>query len=55
MKYRYTIEQIFNLRILSDKHKLQQKKAFGRVWQNALWSSMKKYNIDIKLINLTVQ
>ena len=62
MKDRSTIEQIFNLRILCEKHNLQQKKlyhifidfrkAFDRVWQNALWSSMKKYNIDTKLINV---
>ena len=62
MKDRSTIEQIFNIRILCEKHNLQQKKlyhifidfrkAFDRVWQNALWSSMKKYNIDTKLINL---
>ena len=44
------------------KHKLQQKKlyhifidfrkSFDREWKKALRSSMKKYNIDIKLINL---
>ena len=42
MKYRSTIEQIFNLRILCEKNNLQQKKlyhifidfrkAFDRVW-----------------------
>ena len=62
MKDSYTIEQIFNLRIgyyyarninYNKKDKfIDFRKAFDRVWQKSLWSSMKKYNIDIKLINL---
>ena len=48
-----TIEQIFNLRILCEKHPQHQrniyhvfidfKKAFDRVWPEALWAAMKKF------------
>ena len=51
---RSTTEQIFNLRILFEKHLQHQqdlyhvfmdfKKAFGRVWHAALWTTMKMYN-----------
>ena len=61
---RSTIEQIFNLRILCEKHLQHQrkfyhvfvdfKKAFDRVWHEALWTTMKKFNIGQKLIN-TIQ
>ena len=53
---RSTAEQIFNLRILSEKYLEHQKpmyhnfidlkKAFDRVWHKALWTVMRKYNID---------
>ena len=61
---RSTIEQIFNLRILCEKHLQHQrniyrlfidfKKAFDRVWHEALWATMKKFNISGKLIE-TIQ
>ena len=51
-----TTEQIFNLRILCEKYLQHQqdlyhvfidsKKAFDRVWNAALWATMKKYNIS---------
>ena len=51
-----TTEQIFNLRILSEKYLQHQqdlyhvfidfKKAFDGVWQASLWTTMKKYNIS---------
>ena len=50
---RSTTEQIFNLRILCEKYLQHQqnlchvfidfKKAFDRVWHEALWASMRKY------------
>ena len=61
---RSTIEQIFNLRILCEKHLQHQrniyhvfidfKKAFDRVWHEALWATMKKFNISGKLFE-TIQ
>ena len=61
---RSTIEQIFNLRILCEKHLQHQrniynvfidfKRAFDRVWHEALWATMKKFNISGKLIE-TIQ
>ena len=61
---RSTVEQIFNLRILCEKHLQHQrniyhvfidfKKAFDRVWHEALWATMKKFNISGKLIE-TIQ
>ena len=57
---RSTTEQIFKLRILSEKYLQQQqslyhvfvdsKKAFDGVWQADLWASMRLYNINDKLI-----
>ena len=54
------IEQIFNLRILSEKYLQHQqslyhvfvdfKKAFDRVWYAALWATMRLYNISDNLI-----
>ena len=51
---RSTTEQIFNLRILGEKHLQYQqnlyhvfidfKKAFDRVWHEALWATKRKYN-----------
>ena len=59
---RSTTEQIFNLRILSEKYIQHQqdlyhvfidfKKAFDRVWHAALWTTMKKYNISTNLIQV---
>ena len=59
---RSTTEQIFNLRMLCEKHFQHQqdlyhvfidfKKAFDRVWHAALWATMKKYNISINLIRV---
>ena len=57
---RSTTEQIFNLRIINEKYNQHQqdlhqvfidfRKAFDRVWQAALWTTMKKFNIDNNLI-----
>ena len=62
---RSTTEQIFNLRILYEKyHQHQQnlyhvfidfKKAFDRVWHAALWATMRKYNINAKLVRTIEQ
>ena len=57
---RSTTEQIFNLRILGEKYLQHQQnlyhvfidftKAFGRVWHEALWATMKKNNINASII-----
>ena len=57
---RSVTEQIFNIRVLSDKYLQHQQdlyhvftdlmKAFDMVWHAALWATMKKYNISINLI-----
>ena len=57
---RSTTEQIFNLRILSEKYLQHQqslyhvfidfKKAFDRIWREALWATMRKYNINASII-----
>ena len=54
---RNTTEQIFNLGILGEKYLQHQqhlyhvfidfKKAFDRVWHEALWATVRKYNISI--------
>ena len=59
---RSTTEQIFNLRILCERHAQHQqhlyhifvdfKKAFDRVWHAALWATMKHYNINDNLTML---
>ena len=59
---RSTTKQIFNLQILCEKYIQRQrdlyhvftdfKKAFDRVWHAALWATMKKYNININLIQV---
>ena len=59
-KGRSTAEQIFNLRVLCEKMSEHQKeihynfidfkKAFDRVWQEALWKIMRKYDINKDLI-----
>ena len=51
-------DQVFNLRIISEKYSQHSKplyqvfikKAFDRIWNNALWSAMKIFNINLKLI-----
>ena len=57
---RSTTEQIFNLRILCEKYLQHQqnlyhafidfKKAFDMVWHEALWATMRKYNINASII-----
>ena len=59
---RSTTEQIFNLRILCERYLQHQqdlyhvfidfKKAFDRVWHEALWATMRLYNININLITV---
>ena len=59
---RSTTEQIFNLRILCERYLQYQqdlyhvfidfKKAFDRVWHEALWATMSLYNININLITV---
>ena len=61
-KGRSTTEQITNLRILCQKYKekgrnlyhhfIDFRKAFDRVWQEALWATMKRHNIDHKLVDM---
>ena len=58
---RSTTEQIFNLRILCERYLQHQqdlyhvfvdfKKAFDMVWHDALWATMRLYNINTNLIN----
>ncbi|GFN74782.1 endonuclease-reverse transcriptase [Plakobranchus ocellatus] len=59
---RSTVEQICNVRILMEKYLQHQqelhhvfidfKKAFDSVWHEALWSTMRKYNINSNLISV---
>ena len=59
---RSTSEQISNLRILCEKylqHKqnlyrviIDFKKAFDRVWHEALWTNMRKYNTNANIIRV---
>ena len=60
---RSTIEQIFNLRIICEKYLQHQhdlyhvlidfkKEAFDRVWQAALWTITRQYNIGNNLIHV---
>ena len=55
---RSTTDQIFNLRILCEKYLQHQnlyhvfidfKKAFYRVWHEALWATIRKYNINASI------
>ena len=60
---RSTTEQIFNRRILYEKYLQHQqdlyyvfidlRKAFDRVWDSALWATIKTYNISVNLIRVT--
>lgn len=57
---RSTTEQIFNLRIMCEKYSQHQqdiyhvfidfKKAIDRVWHDALWATMRRYNMGQNLI-----
>ena len=57
---RSNTEQIFKLRIVGEKNLQHQqnlyhafiyfKKAFDRVWHEALWTTMRKYNINASII-----
>ena len=59
---RSTTEQIFNIRIIMEKYLQHQqelfhvfidfKKAFDRVWHEALWATMNLYNINANLIKV---
>ena len=59
---RSTTEQIFNLMTLCEKYPQHQqdlyhvfidfKKAFGRVWNATLWSTMRHFNINANLIRM---
>ena len=59
---RSTVEQITNVRILSEKYRNHQKelhhnfidfkKAFDRVWREALWSVMNKHNMGSNLVRI---
>ena len=59
---RSTTEQIFNLRILCEKYNQHQqdlyhvfidfKEAFDRVWHEALWATMKIFNINSNIIKV---
>ncbi|KAL8607179.1 hypothetical protein ACOMHN_009573 [Nucella lapillus] len=59
---RSTVEQIFDIRILIEKHLQHQrdlfhnfidfKKAFDRVWHDGLWQVMRNYNIDSNIIDV---
>ena len=60
---RSTTEQIFSRRILCEKYFQHQqdlcyvfidfKETFDRVWHAALWTTMKRYNINATLIQVT--
>ena len=62
---RSTTEQIFNLRVICEKYLQHRqdlyhvfidfKKAFDRVWHAALWSTMRKYNINDNLVRVIEQ
>ncbi|GFO20351.1 RNA-directed DNA polymerase (reverse transcriptase) domain containing protein [Plakobranchus ocellatus] len=59
---RSTVEQMCKVRIPMEKYLQHQqelhhvfidfKKAFDRVWHEALWSTMRKYNINSNLISV---
>ena len=60
---RSTTKHIFNPRILCEKYLQHQqdlyhvfidfKKAFDRVWNKALWSTIRLYNINANLVQVT--
>ena len=57
---RSTVEQIFNCRVLIEKHLQHQKdlfhnfidfkKAFDRVWHQGLWQVLRNFNIEEGLV-----
>lgn len=57
---RSTVEQIFNLLLFCEKYQQHQRhlyhifiyfeKAFDRVWHSALWNTMRRFNMDRKLV-----
>lgn len=59
---RSTVEQIFNIRVIAEKYQnhhspvfhnfIDFKKAFDRVWHDALWSVMRKHGFSPTIINL---
>ena len=59
---RSTVEQIFNCRIMIEKHLQHQrdlyhnfigfKKAFDRVWHDGLWHVLRSFNIDEGLVKI---
>jgi hypothetical protein len=59
---RSTIEQIFNCRVLIEKHLQHQrdlfhnfidfKKAFDRVWHDGLWHVLRGYNTDERIVGV---
>ena len=61
-KGRSTVEQIFNCRILMERHIESQKdlyhnfidfkKAYDRIWHDRLWSSLQKYDISSNIISM---
>ena len=61
-KDRSTVEQILNLRLICENHRNHQKKvfhnfidlkkAFDRVWHEALWHTMKKHNLGQGMVKL---
>ena len=61
-KGRSTVEQIFNVGILSEKYRdhghsiyhnfIHFKKAFDRVWHQALWLTMRKHNIEPNIVKM---
>ena len=61
-KVRSTVEQIFNVHILCETYRdhghsiyhnfIDFKKAFHRVWHQALWITMRKHNIDPNILKI---
>ncbi|KAL8593996.1 hypothetical protein ACOMHN_028982 [Nucella lapillus] len=59
---RSTVEQIFNIKILIEKHLQHHRdlfpnfidfeKAFDQVWHDGLWQVMRNYNIDSNIIDV---
>ena len=59
---RSTVEQIFNCRVIVEKHIQHQKdlyhnfidfkKAFDRVWHDGLWKVLRDFNVDGRLVEL---
>ena len=64
-KDRSTVEQVTNLRLVAEKYRDHQKlifhnfvdfrKAFDRVWHDALWDTMRKYDISEAMTTMIQQ